>query len=90
MERVNSKQMIWHLLLEAMRILNLKYHNSTVDHLLLIAIKRTRRAPNFMRCLSHTSNAITQRDAIFLFSKVNKTVKGKKFFKICRPNSLNC
>ena len=26
----------------------------------------------------------------FLFSKVNKTVKGKKFCKICRPNSFNC
>ena len=37
----------------------------------------------------HRPNAITQRDAIFLFSKVNKTVKGKIFYKICRPNSLN-
>ena len=33
MERVNSKQMIWHLFLEAMRILKLKYYNSIVDHL---------------------------------------------------------
>ena len=32
MERVNSKQ-IWHLFLEAMRILKLKYYNSIVDHL---------------------------------------------------------
>ena len=33
MERVNSKQMIWHLFLEATRILKLKYYNSIVDHL---------------------------------------------------------
>ena len=33
MERVNSKQMIRHLFLEAMRILKLKYYNSIVDHL---------------------------------------------------------
>ena len=34
MERVNSKQMIWHLFLEAMRILKLKlYYICIVDHL---------------------------------------------------------
>ena len=33
MKRVNNKQMIWHLFLEAMRILKLKYYNSIVDHL---------------------------------------------------------
>ena len=33
MDRVNSKQMIWHLFLEVMRILKLKYYNSIVDHL---------------------------------------------------------
>ena len=38
----------------------------------------------------HRPNAITQREGIFLFSKVKKTVNGKKFCKICRPNSLNC
>ena len=32
----------------------------------------------------HKPNAITQRDAIFLFSKVNTTIYGKKFFKICK------
>ena len=33
MERVNSKQMTWHLFLEVMRILKLKYYDSIVDHL---------------------------------------------------------
>ena len=36
----------------------------------------------------HRPSAITQRDAIFLFSKVNKTAYGKKFCKICIPNGL--
>ena len=26
----------------------------------------------------------------FFVSKVNKTANGKKFCKLCRPNSLNC
>ena len=38
----------------------------------------------------HRPNAITQHDAIFLFSKVNNTVNRRKFCKICRPNTLNC
>ena len=33
MERVNSKRMVWHLFLEALRILKLKYCNSIVDQL---------------------------------------------------------
>jgi hypothetical protein len=34
-------------------------------------------------------DAIRQRDAIFLFLKVNKTANDSKFWKICRPNNSN-
>ena len=39
---------------------------------------------------AHRPNAVTQRNAICLFLKVNKTANGKKFCKICISNSLNC